>query len=121
VKASTDSEWVLIKAAFPLSQGQISLDPRTEGTQRDTGFLKPLTIQGDRMREDRIAQLGEPLQREITQVGNDRIQLLLLQAHNISPGRRSLEDHFVTLVLKSTHQSLLQQRLSPWISASNLR
>jgi hypothetical protein len=36
------------------------------------------------MREGGITQLGEPLKRQFPQVGQDRIQLLLLRAHFIS-------------------------------------
>jgi hypothetical protein len=77
------------------------LDPRSERAERYAGFLKALTIEGDRVREDRIAQLSEVLKREIPKVGNDRfklVYLLPLQAHHASL-RRVLEERQVCVVV----------------------
>src|ERR1700761_3829489 len=81
-KAPADSEWVVVK---------IRLNARVKAVQWRAGALKPLAIQGNRLRESRLTltELGEPFERKFPQVGEDVIQLLLLLAHFIS-GRRNM-------------------------------
>jgi hypothetical protein len=78
------------------SVGTGYLDLRIECAEQHAVVFQALTVQGDRAREDRIAQLGETLQREIPQVQNNGIKnngikLLLLQGHYISPDGPRLE------------------------------
>ena len=71
-----------IKVAL-LSQDQLCLDVRVEGTEHQTVRVETLTIEGNTVSERRIAQRGELVQRDIPQV--NRSEFLTGQSHDISP------------------------------------
>ena len=49
---------------FLLGRDQLRLDPRVESVDRHAVVLKALTIQSDRVGEDRIVEFGETVQRD---------------------------------------------------------
>ncbi len=61
------------------------LDPRLERAQRYAVVFEPLAVEGDRVGQDGAAQRFEAIQREAPQIGNYRIEFLLLRGHHISP------------------------------------
>lgn len=73
-----------IKVAL-LSQDQLCLDVRVEGTEHHTVRFETLTIEGNTVSEHRIAQRGELVQRDIPQVNGS--EFLTGQSHDISPLR----------------------------------
>ena len=76
---------MMIKVVALPGQDRLRLDIRVEcAEQQGTGF-KTLMIEGKAMRERRIAQRRERVQRDIPQV--DRSEFLANQSHHISPLR----------------------------------
>ena len=83
-KASADSECVATTLDLPAGLYRYeldTLDASAKRVERDASLLEALAIENNGMRQDRIAELREPLKRQIPQVGNDKIQLLFLKAH----------------------------------------
>jgi hypothetical protein len=73
----------VIKWGFLLGRDQLRLDPRVESVDRHAVVLKALTIQSDRVGEDRIVEFGETVQGQISEVGNVRSKHWLRHAHNV--------------------------------------
>ena len=71
-----------------LGQEQLRLDVRVEGAEQYTARFETLAIEGDAVRERRIAQRGELVPRDIPQV--NRSEFLAGQSHDISPLRSQL-------------------------------
>ena len=75
----------MTKATVPLGQDRLNLDVRVESAEQWAVLFETLTIQGEGVLEDRIAQVGKLVQRDIPQVGVNRSEFLVRQGHHVSP------------------------------------
>jgi hypothetical protein len=69
---------------------------RVEGANEQGSDFETLMIEGKALRERRIAQRGEPVQRDIPQV--NRSEFLAEQSHDISPLRFQVYKRLFSLV-----------------------
>ncbi len=76
---------MIIKVVVLPGQDRLRLDIRVECAEQHGIGFKTLMIEGKAMRERRIAQRREPVQRDIPQV--DGSEFLAKQSHHISPLR----------------------------------
>jgi hypothetical protein len=74
---------MMVKVIVLPGQEQLRLDVRIECAEQHGSCFKALIIEGNAVRERRIAQRGELVRRDIPQV--DRSEFLAGQSHDISP------------------------------------
>lgn len=74
-----------IKAIARPGQDRTGLDVGVEGADQYAARFQTLTVEGNTVRERRIAQRGEPVQRDVRQVNGS--EFLAEQSHGISPLR----------------------------------
>lgn len=77
----------MIKVIVLLSQERLRLDVRVEGAEQQGTIFETLTIDGQALRERRIARRGKLVQRDIPQVRVNRSEFLARQSHDTSPLR----------------------------------
>jgi len=68
---------------------RLRLDVRVEGAEQQGAAFETLTIEGEAVRERRIARRGKLVQRDIPQVRINRSEFLARQNHHTSPQRFS--------------------------------
>lgn len=78
---------VMIEVTLPLRHDRLNLDAGVESAEQWPVLFETLTIQREGVREDGLAQLGEPVQRDFPQVRIDRFEFLVLQGHHGAPRR----------------------------------
>lgn len=76
---------MLIKVIALLSQNRLRLDVRVEGAEHQDVVFETLTVEGEAVRERRIARRRKLVQRDIRQVRINRSQYLARQGDHSSP------------------------------------
>ena len=66
---------------------RLRLDLRVEGADQQGAIFETLTIEGEAVRERRIARRGKLVQRDIPQIRINRSEFLARQSHDTSPLR----------------------------------
>lgn len=75
----------MIKVVVRPGQDRPGLDVGVEGADQNAACFEALTIESDAVRERRISQHGDLVQRDVRQV--DRSEVLAGQSHGVSPLR----------------------------------
>ena len=86
----------MTKVTVLLRQDRLNLDVRLERAEQKAVLFETLTIQGEGALEDRIAQVGKLVQRDIPQVRVNRSEFLVQQGHHISPAVQILSGKSVS-------------------------
>ena len=76
---------MIIKLIAHPGQDRPGLDVGVEGADQHAARFETLTIESNAVRERRVAQRDDPVQRDVGQV--DRSEFLAGQSHGISPLR----------------------------------